>query len=358
MGRGTPLRGSRIGRLVAVIVGILLVIGVSACGSGGGTTSGGTSSAEAETTTESEPAAAGSEPESIRLEYIGAFGSLPLHVAEVEGFFEKQGLEVETTESTDVPGGVAALGKQFDIVLASPSIMFAANLHGAGLVAVSGLQVVDKNHVNSVLVSKEPVRSYRELEGKRVGVISLSGGTSQAFKYVIQNEGGDPSAVDLSEVPLPTMADQVKAGRIDAAVSAVPFFSGLEGLSVDENDVSVEAVEAVTKGKQKSTQTAIMTTTKGWVEEHPEAAQKFRAALAEGIAWIEENPKKATELLSEWLGLEAKVVEAAPTPAFSATISTEVLQPLIEIGQAIGEIPSSAPSAAEQLAPGAEEAPE
>ncbi|HKZ15641.1 MAG TPA: ABC transporter substrate-binding protein [Solirubrobacterales bacterium] len=343
--------------MAAIIVGILLTVGISACGSSGSSASGGSSSAEAEPKSEAGGGESGSSTESVRLDLIPAFGSLPLHVAEVNGFFEKQGLDVSTTESTDVAGGVAALGKQFDIALGSPSIMFAANVHGAGLEAVSGLQVVDKSHVNTVLVSKEPVKSLKELEGKSVAEISLSGGSIQATKYVIQSEGGDPSAVHFSAVPLPTMADQVKAGRIDAAVSAVPFFTGLEGVSVDEKDISVTAVEAITKGKQKSTQSAIMIATKGFVEEHPEAAEKFRAALAEAIAWIEENPKKATELLSGWLGLEEAIVEAAPTPAFSATISTETLQPLIEIAQAVGELPSSAPSASEQLAPGADEEP-
>lgn len=364
MGRGRSLRGARTTWAAAIIVGILLIIGVSACGSSDSTSSGDTSSTETESTAAAGGGGenggggeSGTSTESVRLEYIAAFGSLPLHVAEVEGFFEKQGLEVSSTESTDVAGGVAALGKQFDIVLGSPPIMFAANEHGAELQAISGMQVVDKDHLNTVLVSKEPVKKYKELEGKSVGEISLSGGSIQATKYLIQSEGGDPSAVKFSAVPLPTMADQVKAGRIDAAVSAVPFFTGLEDVSVGDEDISASAVEAITHGKQTSTQTAIMIATKGWIEEHPEAGGKFRTAVAEGIAWIEENPEEATKLLAEWLGLEESVVEAAPTPGFSATISTEVLQPLIEIAQAVGEASPSGPSAEEQLAPGADEEP-
>jgi NitT/TauT family transport system substrate-binding protein len=323
-----------------MIVGALLASGLTACGDDDDTSGDN-----------------GSSVEQIRLAVIPAFGSLPIHVADVQGFFEDAGLDVQTTETQDVPGAVAALGKQFDIALAAPPIMLAANAQGANLQGISGMQVVDQQHLNSVLVSKEPVNSFADLEEKSVGVIALSGGSIQSAQYLIQSEGGDPDKVNFSAVPLPTMADQVEAGRIDAAVSAVPFFTGLEGLAVGDQDVSAAAVEAVTDGAQTSTQTAMMATTKDWAAENPEAGEKFRKALADSIAWIEDNPAEAQTLVSEWTGLDLAVVEASPEPAYSATIDAETLEPLIQIGQEVGGLPPSVPPASEQVAPGADQEP-
>src|SRR5918996_2026927 len=231
MGRGLRLRSRRGAYAAAMIVGALLTTGLAACG--GDDDSSGDD---------------GSSAEEIRLAVIPAFGSLPIHVADVQGFFEDEGLDLQTTETQDVPGAVAALGKQFDIALAAPSIMLAANAQGANLQGISGMQVVDQQHLNSVLVSKEPVNSFADLEEKSVGVIALSGGSIQATEYLIQSEGGDPQTVNFSAVPLPTMADQVEAGRIDAAVSAVPFFTGLGRRALGGQGVGGGGVGAVRGG--------------------------------------------------------------------------------------------------------------
>ena len=289
----------------------------------------------------------------VRLAVLPAFGSLPIHVAALRNMFKANGLSVAVTPLNDPAAGVAALGKQFDIALAAPNIMLAAASHGLQVKAISGMQIVDAKHPNSVLVSKTPIRSYADLKGKRVGVISLSGGSIVALKYDLQKAGVDPKTVTFSAVPLATMADQVKAGNIDVAVSAIPFFTGLSGLSVGKTDVIGDAVSTFTHGKLKSAPSAIMTVSAPWAAKNPRAVRGFQKAVAQAMAWIQKNPKQARQILQQWLKLPANVVNAAPMPGFSQPITATQLNAMIAIAKFEQALPlTGVPTARSLIVPG------
>jgi NitT/TauT family transport system substrate-binding protein len=289
----------------------------------------------------------------VRVAYIPAFGTLPLHVAQERGLFEKHGLKVEATEGTDVAAYTAALGKKFDVTLSSPSGMLTAAAAGRTVQVVSGLQPVDAEHPNNVLVTKAPLQSIADLKGKKVGVALLAGLSYDATRYLLMDAGVNPEDVQFSAVPLPTMADQVKAGQLDAAVSSVPFFTGLDGLAVSDYDLVARAAEIATDGAMKSSPAGILISDASFGEQQPETVAAFRDALQEAMAYIDAYPDEARTMVTEWLKLPPAVAQAAPMPAYTVDIDFEALQPWVDIAKETGSLRADPPPVDELVWSGA-----
>jgi NitT/TauT family transport system substrate-binding protein len=291
----------------------------------------------------------------INIALIPAFGSEPLEVALVKGFFAQNGLQVTLTPVQAPPTGIAALNSQFQIALGSPQNLFAAASQGLNVGAISGMQVVDAKHPNSVLLAAQPITAWSQLEGKKVGVISLAGGSAQAVEYNLLQAHIPLSSVTFVAVPVATMPDAITAGTIYAAISAVPFFTGISSsVWVGTTDVLAEAIQAYTKGKQTSTQSALMIANKLWAAHNPVVVKEYRTALTEAIAWMNANQAGARSILATWLGLPTSIANAAPFPALSATITATTLQAEIGMSTYVGALPSQVPAATSLLVPGAQ----
>lgn len=328
---------------MSLTVATLAAVGLTACGS------------------DDEPAATVSErqaaaPTEVRIASIPAFGTLPLRVAEVQGFFEKEGLDVTVTPTQDVGAAVAALGKQFEISLGAIPLLVSAAAKGLDVQAISAMQDVDGEHPNSVLVAKEPIENISDLNGKRVGVVSTAGITGESIHYLAKNAGLGPQQIRFKTTPLPTTADQVRAGQLDAAVSGVPFFTGLEDLWVGDEDVVWAAVK---QADPDATQTPVgaMLTSKSWAAENPEAVAGYRRAIAEAMRWIEDNGDEARQLLSDWTKIDRRVIDASPFPLLAVKITAQQIQAQMTIMKANGTLPESAPAAADLVVEGAGEEP-
>lgn len=304
-------------------------------------------------TMSSAMAAAPKKPTPIRIATIPAFGSLPLEVAMAKGYFARNGLKATLTPVQSPPAQVAALGSQFDVGMVSPQTVFAARSQGLQVAILTGMQAVSKKAPNSVLIAGSPITSLKQLEGKRVGVISISGGSAQALEYELLKAGVPLSSVTIIAVPVANMPDEIKAGTIYAAVSAVPFFTNLgSDIWVGKTDLLQDAIQRYTGGKQTTAYSATTVCLRKWAAAHPGAVKAFRTALAEADAWMYKNKAAARALLSRWTGVPASIANAAPFPDVQTLITVSDVQAQLGLASYVGQEPTGLPQAASMLVPG------
>jgi NitT/TauT family transport system substrate-binding protein len=313
------LRGSL---RLALVTGAIAVASLLA-GCGSDSSSGGSSKA------------AGGTPV-VRVPFTAGFGTLPVHVADVNGYFKRQGLDVKLTEGLQLPAYIAALDRQYDITMATPSGFLDAVNKGLDLIAVSHVQASDPDHPNQVLVTKAPIKSLSELKGRRIGVPTLTGSSAQGLLYLLEQAGLSAKDVKLTQVEYPNMPDQLKAGRLDAVVSATPFYSGLEaaGYSVG-SDVVIDAVKAASGGASDQGIAAIFVATRRYADANPDVIRKWRAALTQADEWIAGHEPEARKLVQSWLKVPPAVAESAPLPAFKVDITAQNLQPFTTISEKV-----------------------
>jgi len=308
--------------LISAVAAITMTAGVVGCGSDDSS---------------SESASTGGGTPTVRVPFTAGFGTLPVHVADTQGFFKKNGLNVKLTEGLQLPTYIAALGRQYDIAMATPSGFLDAASKGLKVQAVSHVQIVDDAHKNQVIVTKDPISSLTELKGKRIGVPTLTGASAQSLLYMAKAVGLSANDLKLVQTDYPNMADQLKAGRLDATMSAIPFYSGLQadGYTVGP-DLMVQAVTAASKGQTKAGIGALFAASPEYAAKNPDVIKKWRASLEEADQWIAANEAKARELVKTWLKVPDAVAKNAPLPGFAVDITAKDIEPYKTIAESVG----------------------
>src|SRR5688500_19003622 len=92
----------------------------------------------------SQSAAAG--PAKVRAACVPATPVLPLHVAQQQGFFEQQGLDVSLKEAANISDIPATLGRQFDIALGTATDLIKAGGAGVDVVQIAGNTIDTKDN--------------------------------------------------------------------------------------------------------------------------------------------------------------------------------------------------------------------
>jgi NitT/TauT family transport system substrate-binding protein len=212
-------------RIAAVTAAFALTGLLAAC-------SGGTDPAPTEPET-LDPA----NPVAITVGTLPAGDYAPLYIAQQEGYFEEEGLDV-TIEI--IAGGAVGVTQ-----LVSGEIDFSAATWANTLSAVSQgleIQVVregtdsNKEGINGLLVQSDgPIQSIEDLRGQTLSINTLQSATEVQIRDCLASEGLEPGDYELVEVAFPDAAAAVSQGRIAAGFVPEPFITigaaqGLEPL--------------------------------------------------------------------------------------------------------------------------------
>ena len=277
----------------------------------------------------------------IRVAFSPLGSTLPVHVADQKGIFERNGLRVKRTEGESLPVFAAALAHgQYDIVLSVPTLVLVGDSRGLDLQVVSRLQRSSAAEPNSVWVTKDrSIESLAQLKGKTIGVPALTGVITDSLVYLLQRSGVGRKEVKLMQLPFASMGDHLKAGRVDAVVSAIPFNTGLaaRGFRIHE-DIIVRAVTDASGGKIDTGMTALFASSPTFARENPDAIRAWRKSLNEAIDYLETNDAEARMLLQTWLKMPPEVAQSAPLPSWEVEIMPRDLQPYVEISKTVGSI--------------------
>jgi NitT/TauT family transport system substrate-binding protein len=148
------------------------------------------------------------------------------------------------------------------------------------------------------------IKSVKDLEGKSVATPGLGGAVMMSVQYQIKKAGADPAAVRFVQMPFAAMVDQMKAGRIQAALAANPFIGIMEkaGARSLGNPFLVLSDETVT---------LLWQTTPAFAAANRAALAGWRAAYKEALAYIASNEDDARMLLVQELKVTPEVAKSA-----------------------------------------------
>jgi len=292
-------------------------------------------------------AGCGSEPASqtdqgltsVRVAMFPAGSTLPAHAALAKGMFERNGLQVELTEGTDLPVFMAAVAKgQYDIVMSVPTLVMIGVEKGVDLHVISSLQRSSAQRPNAVWITKDPaIESLAQLKGKTIAVPSLTGIIIDATEYLLNRNGVSRDDVKFVQTPFPTMGDQLAAGRVDAAVASIPFNDAIAARGFRlHGDVVVDAVREASSGAVDTAMTSVWVASRTFGREHAETVSAWRKSLSDAIEFLDGNPAEARHMMQDWLKIPGKVIDGAPLPDWDVAITPQELAPYIAISKAVG----------------------
>jgi len=282
------------------------------------------------------PVAAGAELKPVRAAYIPVINWLPAWIAKDKGIFERNGLAVSLTVTQNLSILPGTLGRQFDIVPSTPPDLIKAAIGGLDVVAVAGQTVETRDNQSTQLIVRQgsPIKRMQDLKGKVIAAPTLGAIIHVSVLQSLRKNGVDPLSIRAIEVPFPNMADQLKAGNVDAVESLEPFAGQLlaaGNVSLGDPLLSVgdEVLYTfwISQGK--------------WATGNRETIRAWIDSLDQAKAFIDGNPREAREILAKYTRLPEAVVEKIPFPAYRFSLNPQDFGVWVKVLEELGQLAQS-----------------
>lgn len=289
------------------------------------------------------PTATGADGAKLKEVKVGLFPSTSVAVFELgkrKGFFEKQGLVVKRVVGQGSSAHLPALSSgSIDFLVTSPTTSIIAVSKGLDVPIVSGF-VHNKPDVvedSTVVVSKDPaIKTAKDLVGKTVSVNALAGAGEIGIKEAVAMAGGDPNKVKFTQLGFPEVSAQLESGQIDAGMTGLPFTAQVTGsgghvVSDFIHDTGLGNAELVVASNGRL------------IKSDPETINKFKAALAETLAFAEDHPDELIALLPELLGTKPEAAKKSVFPEWNGELDEKSVEQFVKLMEKYGLV-SSAPA--------------
>ncbi|MFG1926953.1 ABC transporter substrate-binding protein [Cryptosporangium sp. NPDC048952] len=304
---------------------------------------GGSSADDAAVSSGKTPSAA--DPVRLRIAYNLNPTNLTILVADKQGFFTKNGLDVELTTSQAAAGLLPSVGKQYDLITATPPTLLQAAARGIDPLLVSAQTIENNADLRSTyFLGAKGINSVKDLKGKTIAVPSQSGNLYEGAVVALHGAGLKKSDVKFLQIPFADMAAGLQKGTFQAAVTIFPFQGQMLGQGAHDlgnSTVDISDGTALAAGWAAS---------KKWAEANGPTIAAFRKASEDAVTWLEQNVDAGRQLLVTELKLPEQVAKTYPvTKSFSFDVKPEYLEPWIEPMKEVGDLPNSFDTKAEDL---------
>lgn len=257
--------------------------------------------------------------EKIRVGLLPFSESLGAVLADKQGFFKAEGLEMEVTKINSGAVGVPVLqAGKLDIIFSNTVSTLQAIEQGLDAVILAPGAAVRASGADTtigLMVRKGSFKNVKELEGKRVAVNVIN---STAWLHAVAHldaKGVDRSKVRFLEVPFPQMNDPLLNSQVDAIYQVEPFRSVLMATGKAEV-LGYPYVE--TLPNSDITQYIALTP---WVEKNRATAVKFARAIIKGAQFANANEAATRDANLQFTGLNPALKDTVMLPRFGTSVS-------------------------------------
>ena len=265
----------------------------------------------------------------VRVATPGADVDAPVFYAQDLGIFRKYGINAQFTlvrkgsgsaVAAAVMGGAADIGdadltsignahnRGFPIVVIAPGAVFRAS-------APTTEMVVAKN---------SPIRTAKDLEGKTLAVLSLSGASRVATNVWLEASGVPLDKVTFVELPPADMGAAVDRGTVGAAIINEPNLTPAQGCC--------RVVGNIFAGIGNEWLINAWFTTSDWLTKNPVVAKNFVAALREASLWGNNpaNHTRSAQILDSYTPFPPELLSRMTRASYTTTFDRGTMGLLLD----------------------------
>jgi NitT/TauT family transport system substrate-binding protein len=283
-------------RLTALVgATVVAALALAACGGSSGTSGSG-----------------GSGSNTVRVAIAPTGTALPVVVADKQGYFKAQGLDVTfQVSNVTISDQLATLGRQFDVAMGTQPALLTASAQGIKLANITGgaLDTVSNPQADFVVSANSGIASYADLSGRKLGALSLTGNIHYAVLNAAKEAGAQLDGIDWVVGTVPQLPDTLRAGRVDGIEEIEPF----AGMTVANGSVSLGDPF---RSLGDEAYLGVFLASKDWADANEQTVLKFNSALAQAADWIKQNPKDALTLMGTYTGTSEDVLSKTTIPDF------------------------------------------
>ena len=246
----------------------------------------------------------------VRMSRDTTLTDLPLLVADYNGFFAEQGVELENFSISASEAVQALLAGELDIAETTyhTMLVFYAEQGVEGPSDIIGLGETIVRPPYALMVADD-VESIEDLEGRTVGISSPLDAGGVVVRDLLSEAGVDIDTVDF--VPAGRSPDRLAAlqsGAIDAAILVPP----LNFIAQDAGVTELGWVPDM-KGPDWVTSYFSFVASRAWAEENREAVVRFLQGVNQGLEWLHDpaNRDETIQLIVDLDIADAQMAEMA-----------------------------------------------
>lgn len=239
----------------------------------------------------------------LAMGYIPDIQFAPFYVADAQGYFREQGLQVEfaTMFENDAVPLLGTNELQFAVVSAEQII----EARSQGLPVKYVMKWWEKYPVAITSKVEQGIRTPRDLAGHKVGIPGLYGASYIGWQALLNSQGLPADTATLEAIDF-TQAQALTAGTVDAAVvyaNNEPVKLAAQGQQLNTILVA-DYVQLASNGLATNDQT---------IADHPDLVQGMVAAILKGLDVTMADPAAA-------LQTSLKYIDPAPDPVVARKV--------------------------------------
>lgn len=204
-----------------------------------------------------------------------------------KGFFRAHGIDLGYVPGT---GGGSAIQNmltgQAEVAFTDPASFYLALDRGADLVAI--YNVYPQNVFNVVSLQSAGIEGPADLEGKRIGVYSLSSGTRQNLQVLLAEVGLTEEDVTIEVTGLLNFAPLIQ-GQVDATAATDT------GLLIGQ-ERGLPEVDVIEVRDHLNLPSDMFVVTRDYYEANRDLLARFLAAYRDSAQWMIDAPEEAARL--------------------------------------------------------------
>lgn len=272
--------------------------------------------------------------------------NLPLWIAQHAGFFAREGLAVEIVLIEGIDEVTRRLvGGDLQLALDVTENVILNAEQGGRLEIVGG----NVNRLPFSFIARPHIRTWADLRGARIGVSSISAGSSSLVMQLLAAHGlRHPRDYTLLAVgPILARWNMLQRGEIDAGLQGAP----LNHIALDSGFVDLGNPRAQFPDFQFTSLDADA----DWAKRNEDTAVAFLRAWLAAHRWFYDNRAGTTEIAMKETGVERRYAERAWDEYVrdeifprDARASAAAVQALVEVSSLIRNLPGRSRSRAEQ----------
>jgi len=278
------------------------------------------------------------QPRKVKVGYLPMVSSLTHFVAENQGYYNEEGIEIEANPiktsdliAQDLVAGHTNVAIELSIVPLLRQNESAPN--ATKVFSVS--KITGENGFDGIVVKNDsPYETLEDLSGKKIGV--FPGSTAKnSLKEIFVKQFPDLTLPEFVVIDPSLHLQSLESNDVDALFAYEPSLTiGIVKYNFRKISNSIYAIQ------YPSNPIGVAAINTKWLIENPKLANSFVKAIDRAVLFIKEHPQEARKILAEATNLEPDVIERINIMPMS--LSTEIdpihLQGYLKLLKDINEI--------------------
>jgi NitT/TauT family transport system substrate-binding protein len=272
----------------------------------------------------------------VRINWTAVTGAQSgLFMAQQEGLFKKNGLDVEVIHIASSSRGIQAiLAGEIGFSFMDGNNEVQANLKGANLVLIAA----GTNRMVFSLMAKPEIKKIADLKGKKIGITRAGSSTHTSALYALGQAGlksGDYQILPLLEVP--NIFTALSVGQIDAGIVSPPTNSRAKKAGfVELMNIAKEGPEYVSVAIGSS---------RSYLAANEDVTRRLVRAYAEGIYLFKTNKAAALKMIQNYLKVKDPDIQEDTFNQFSQYLEIPPYVSRKGMEAVIADVAETAPAA-------------